>query len=53
MRETSIKRHIAERTNKAEMRPEAQSEKVELSGEFMERNKVERAIKTETVTRTE
>ena len=36
LRETFIKRYIVERTNKAEMRPEEQSEKAELSGEFME-----------------
>ena len=37
----------------AEIRPEEQSEKTELSGEFMECNTVERAIKTETDKRTE
>ena len=34
MRETFMKTCIVERTNKAEMRPEEQSEKAELSGEF-------------------
>ena len=43
--------YIVERTNKAELRPEEQSEK-ELLGEFMEWNRVERAIKIETDTRT-
>ena len=36
LKETFIKRYIVERTNKAELRPQAQSEKTELSGEFME-----------------
>ena len=37
LRETFIKRHVVERTNKAEIRLEEQSEKNgELSGEFME-----------------
>ena len=36
LRETFIKRYIVERTNEAEMRPEEQSKKAELSGEFME-----------------
>ena len=52
--ETFIKRHIVERTNKAGIRPEEQSEKTEsCRREFTERNTVERAIKTEIVTRTE
>ena len=33
MRETFIKRYIVERTNKAEIRPEEQSEKAESCGE--------------------
>ena len=48
-----MKRYIVERTNKAEIRPEEQSEKAELLGEFMESNTVERATKTETDSRTE
>ena len=36
LKETFIKRHIVERTNKAEIRLEEQSENRELSGEFME-----------------
>ena len=49
-----MKRYIVERTNKAEeLRPEEQREKGELSGEVMEWNTVERAIKTDTDTRTE
>ena len=36
LKESFIKRHKVERTNKAEIRPEEQSEKTELSGEFME-----------------
>ena len=36
LKETFIKRHIIERTNKVEIRPEEQSEKTEeLSGKFM------------------
>ena len=43
-----------ERTSKAEIRLEEQSEKNgELTGEFMEWNTVETAIKTEVDTRTE
>ena len=53
LRETFTTRHTVERTNKAEIRPEDQSEKAELSGEFTERNTVERAIKTKIDTRTE
>ena len=34
--ETFIKKYIVERTSKAEIKPEEQSEKSELSGEFME-----------------
>ena len=52
LKETFVQRYTAERTNKPEIKPEKQSEKRELSGEFMERNTVERAIKTETDTRT-
>ena len=40
-------------TNKAKIRPEEESENTELSGEFMEWNTAERAIKTEIDTRTE
>ena len=36
LKETFIKRYTVERTNKAEIRPEKQNEKTELSGEFME-----------------
>ena len=37
LKETLLKRYIVERTNKAEIRLEEQSEKTEeLSGEFME-----------------
>ena len=46
MRETFIKRCIVERTTKAEIRPEEQSEKSrEFWGEFMEWTTVERAIR--------
>ena len=34
-KETFIKRYIVQRTYKAELRPEEQSEKAELSGEFV------------------
>ena len=40
-------------TNKARIRPEKQSEPGELSGGFMEWNRVERAIKIETDTWTD
>ena len=53
LKETFIKRYIVERTNKALIRPEDQSEKAELLGEFMKWNTVESAMKTETDTRTE
>ena len=46
-KETFTKRYVVKRTNKAEIRPEEQSENRELSGEFMARNTIERAIKTE------
>ena len=46
------KRYIVERTNKAEIRPEEQSAKVESCPENLW-NTIERAIKTETDTRTE
>ena len=36
LKETFIKRYTAKRTNMAEVRLEEQSEKTELSGEFME-----------------
>ena len=52
LKETFI-RGTVERNNKAEIRPEEQSQKTdELSGEFMDRNTTERAIKTEIDTRT-
>ena len=35
LRGTFIKRYVVERTSKAEIRPEEQSEKVELSGGFV------------------
>ena len=35
MRETFVKKYIVERTNTAEIRPGEQSEKADLSGEFM------------------
>ena len=50
LRETFIKRYIVERTNKTEIRPEEQSENAESCREI---DAVERAIKTETGTRTE
>ena len=51
--ETFIKRHMVERTNKARDRTgRTEWENGELSGEFMEWNKVERAIKTKIDTRT-
>ena len=54
LKEIFTKRYIVEWTNNAEIRPEEQSEKAkELSGEFMERNIAQRAIKTEIDTRTE
>ena len=54
LREAVIKRNIVERTNKAEIRPEEQSEKAESCRENLwEKNTVERAIKTDIVTRTE
>ena len=54
LKETLRKRRIVERTNKAEIRPEEQSEKTESHREnFMKLNTVERAIKTEIDTRTE
>ena len=36
LKDTFIQRYINERTDKAETRPEEQSEKIELSEEFME-----------------
>ena len=45
LRETFVKRYIVQRTNKAELRPEVQSEKVKSC-----RENLERAIKTETDT---
>ena len=54
LRETFVKRHIVERTNMAEIdRKNRERESGELLGEFMGRNTVERAIKTETDTRAE
>ena len=52
LRKTFIKRYIVERTNKAE-KDRKNSEKVESLEDFMQRNTVERAIKTETDTRAE
>ena len=52
LKETFIKRYIVERTNRDKTR-RTEWENGELSGEFMEWNKVERAIRTETDTRTE
>ena len=49
----SLRDNIVGRTNKAEKRPEEQSERAELSGKFMERNTVEKAIKTKLDARTE
>ena len=46
-------RYIVERPNKAEIRPKEQSEKAELSGEFMGLNTVEMAMKAGTDTRIE
>ena len=51
LKENFRKRYTVEKTNKAEMRPGEQSEGAELSGGFMERNTVERTIRTETDTR--
>ena len=54
LRETFIKRYLVERTNKAKIRPgKTECESRELSGEFMECNTGERAMKTDTDTRTE
>ena len=54
MKEAFIKRRIAKRTNKAETRPEGQSQKVErVVGRIDGMKLVERAIKTEIETRTE
>ena len=54
MRETFIKRYIVEKTSKAEIRLEEQREKTESCRENLRNeNTVERAIKTETDTRTE
>ena len=46
------RRYIAERTNRAELRLEEQSEKAESCRENLWNEIVERAIKTETDTRT-
>ena len=48
LRETSIKRYVVERTNKAEIRPKEKSEKAESCRE----NTVETAIQTERNTST-
>ena len=52
--ETFLKRYTVERTDKAEMRPEEQSENARRCQENL-RNEIQlkRAIKTETDTRTE
>ena len=49
LRETFIKRYIVEKTNKAELRPEEQSEKAKSCRENLWNEiRVERAIKKET-----
>ena len=53
LKETFIKKYTVERTNKPEIKLEEQWQRGDLSVEFMERNTVERAIKTEMDTRTE
>ena len=54
LKETFIKRYIVERTNKAEIRPEEQSEKTESCWQNLRNeNTAERPIKTEIDTRTE
>ena len=54
LKETFIKRYIVEKTSKAEIRLEEQREKTESCRENLRNeNTVERAIKTETDTRTE
>ena len=54
LKEVFLKRYVVERTNKAQIRPEAQSEKTESCRENL-RNEIpfKRAIKTEIDTRTE
>ena len=54
LRETFIKRYVAERTNKTEIRPEEQSEKVKsFRVNSWNEITVERAIKTKIDTRTD
>ena len=53
LREIFIKRYVVERTKKPEIRLGEQSEKAVSFQENMELNTVERAIKTETDTRTD
>ena len=53
MRETFIKRYLAERTSKAVIRRKEPSEKAESCRIVVGKITVERAIKTETDTRTE
>ena len=53
LKETFIKRYTVERANRAEIRQQEQSQNGELSGEMMEWNTVERAIKTAIDIRTE
>ena len=53
LKEIFIRRYIVERTNKAEIRPEEQSERAESCWENLLKNLVERAIKTETDRRKE
>ena len=48
-----IKRYTVERTSTTEIRPKEQSEKAELSGEFMGLNTIEMAMKAGTDTRIE
>ena len=52
LKETFVKRYIAERTYETEIRPEEQSEKTESCWENLWNETVERAIKTEIDTKT-
>ena len=49
LRETFIKRYVVERTNKAELRPEEQSEKAESCQEKTEIHKKNRILKNHRV----
>ena len=53
LKETFMKRCIVQRTNKAEIRPEEQSEETKSCRENLWNEIVERTIKTEIDTRTE